>query len=98
MVTWLKRYVDNDTRYEQFMCPPPTSTDYSAWEDTCPGGDEGPGTPPTTVPPGGESEWWEWWCDWCAATAVVLCLLTRQFTVALTHTVQVHTDSTMGGT
>ena len=62
MVTWLKRYVDNDTRYEQFMCPPPSSTDYSEWQHTCPGGED-PGTPPTTVPPGGECEWWEWWCD-----------------------------------
>ena len=23
MIVWLKRYVDNDTRYEQFICPPP---------------------------------------------------------------------------
>jgi dienelactone hydrolase len=63
MVTWLKRYVDNDTRYEQFMCPPPSSSDYSDWQHTCPGGDEGPGpTPTTTLPPGEECEWWEWWC------------------------------------
>jgi dienelactone hydrolase len=64
MVTWLKRYVDNDTRYEPFMCPPPSGGDYSAWEDTCPGGEDGgptPTTPPTTTP-GGECEWWEWWC------------------------------------
>lgn len=61
MVTWLKRYVDNDTRYEPFMCPAPSSSDYSDWRDTCPGGDGGT-TPPTT-PPGGECEWWQWWCD-----------------------------------
>ena len=62
MVTWLKRYVDNDTRYEPFMCPPPTSSDYSEWRHTCPGGDGG-STPPPTTPPGEECEWWQWWCD-----------------------------------
>jgi predicted dienelactone hydrolase len=61
MVTWLKRYVDDDTRYEPFMCPAPSSSDYSDWRDTCPGGDGGT-TPPTT-PPGGGCEWWQWWCD-----------------------------------
>jgi dienelactone hydrolase len=69
-VAWLKRYVDNDARYEQFLCPAPSSSDYSAWEDSCPGEDEGgggtppttdPGTPPTTVPED-ECSWWEWWC------------------------------------
>lgn len=33
-VAWLKRYVDNDTRYEQFLCPGPTAdervSDYRA--------------------------------------------------------------------
>jgi len=37
MVVWLKRYVDNDTRYEQFMCPPPSSTALSDYRHTCPG-------------------------------------------------------------
>jgi dienelactone hydrolase len=37
MVSWLKRYVDNDTRYESFICPPPSSLDYSEWRNTCPG-------------------------------------------------------------
>ncbi len=73
MITWLKRYVDNDTRYEQFMCPAPRTSDYSEWRDTCPGGDGGGGSTPTTAPPGttpsttvppggGECEWWAWWC------------------------------------
>lgn len=61
MITWLKRYVDDDTRYEPLMCPPPSSSDYQEWRDTCPGGD-GSTTPPTT-PPGDECEWWQWWCD-----------------------------------
>jgi pimeloyl-ACP methyl ester carboxylesterase len=61
MVTWLKRYVDDDTRYEPFMCPAPTSSDYSDWRDTCPGGGGGT-TPTTTTPPGGGCEWWQWWC------------------------------------
>jgi alpha-beta hydrolase superfamily lysophospholipase len=25
MITWLKRYVDNDTRYQQFLCPQPSA-------------------------------------------------------------------------
>jgi dienelactone hydrolase len=36
-VVWLKRYVDNDTRYEQFMCPRPVTTSLSDYRDTCPG-------------------------------------------------------------
>jgi hypothetical protein len=62
MITWLKRYVDDDLRYEGLMCPPPSSSDYQEWRDTCPGGDGGT-TPPPTTPPGEECEWWEWWCD-----------------------------------
>jgi dienelactone hydrolase len=37
MVVWLKRYVDNDTRYEPFMCPAPSSTSLSDYQHTCPG-------------------------------------------------------------
>jgi predicted dienelactone hydrolase len=38
MVVWLKRYVDNDTRYEQFMCPNPgPSAAIEEYRDTCPG-------------------------------------------------------------
>jgi dienelactone hydrolase len=62
MITWLKRYVDDDTRYEGLMCPPPSSSDYQEWRDTCPGGGGGT-TPPPTTPPGEECEWWEWWCE-----------------------------------
>jgi predicted dienelactone hydrolase len=36
-VAWLKRYVDNDTRYEQFICPAPQSATISDYRDTCPG-------------------------------------------------------------
>ena len=36
MIAWLKRYVDNDTRYEQFLCPPPpTGPTISDYRDTC---------------------------------------------------------------
>ena len=62
MVTWLKRFVDNDTRYEPFMCPAPNLSDYSDWRDTCPGGGGTTPTTPTTTPPGGGCEWWQWWC------------------------------------
>jgi predicted dienelactone hydrolase len=38
LITWMKRYVDNDTRYEQFICPPPaTSSTISRYTGTCPG-------------------------------------------------------------
>jgi dienelactone hydrolase len=36
-ITWMKRYVDSDTRYEQFMCPVPTASTLSASQGTCPG-------------------------------------------------------------
>ena len=37
MVAWLKRYVDNDTRYEQFICPPPSGPQIAEYRHTCPG-------------------------------------------------------------
>ena len=62
MIAWLKRYVDDDLRYEAMTCPPPTSSDYSEWRNTCPGSGGGT-TPPPTTPPPDECEWYEWWCD-----------------------------------
>jgi alpha-beta hydrolase superfamily lysophospholipase len=35
-ISWLKRFIDNDTRYEQFLCPAPTESDISEYRDTCP--------------------------------------------------------------
>jgi dienelactone hydrolase len=36
-ISWLKRFVDNDTRYEQFLCPPPAATGaISQYQNTCP--------------------------------------------------------------
>lgn len=36
-ISWLKRFIDNDTRYDQFLCPtPPTSTTISRYLSTCP--------------------------------------------------------------
>lgn len=36
-ISWLKRFVDNDTRYEQFLCPPPSvSLSISEYRDSCP--------------------------------------------------------------
>ncbi|WP_461124554.1 alpha/beta hydrolase family protein [Saccharothrix stipae] len=36
-IAWLKRFIDNDTRYEQFLCPsPPDSSLISDYRDTCP--------------------------------------------------------------
>jgi dienelactone hydrolase len=38
-LSWLKRFVDNDTRYDQFLCPAPTpNTNISQYRDTCPNG------------------------------------------------------------
>ena len=69
-VSWLKRFVDNDTRYEQFLCPNPSGSAISEYRSTCPYGDgttptttPGTTTPPTTAPP--SCQWWQWWC-WLA--------------------------------
>jgi predicted dienelactone hydrolase len=35
-IAWLKRFVDDDTRYEQFLCPAPRGTTISEYRDTCP--------------------------------------------------------------
>jgi predicted dienelactone hydrolase len=36
MISWLKRFVDNDTRYEQFLCPAPNDSDIEEYRNTCP--------------------------------------------------------------
>ena len=36
-ISWLKRFIDNDTRYEQFLCPAPSpSSLIQEYRDTCP--------------------------------------------------------------
>ncbi|MGK5675688.1 alpha/beta hydrolase family protein [Micromonospora sp. URMC 106] len=35
-VAWLKRFVDNDTRYEQFLCPGPSGSAVQEYRNTCP--------------------------------------------------------------
>ncbi|MFJ9056154.1 MULTISPECIES: alpha/beta hydrolase family protein [unclassified Streptomyces] len=36
-ISWLKRFIDNDTRYEQFLCPlPSTSLTIAEYKGTCP--------------------------------------------------------------
>jgi dienelactone hydrolase len=36
-LSWMKRFVDDDTRYEQFLCPAPSGDrDISEYRDTCP--------------------------------------------------------------
>jgi predicted dienelactone hydrolase len=36
-IAWLKRFIDDDLRYEQFLCPAPrVSTTISEYRDTCP--------------------------------------------------------------
>lgn len=36
-ISWLKRFIDDDTRYDQFLCPAPgTDLDISQYESTCP--------------------------------------------------------------
>ncbi|WP_372451929.1 alpha/beta hydrolase family protein [Catellatospora tritici] len=36
MISWYKRFVDNDTRYEQFLCPAPSSSSIEEFRITCP--------------------------------------------------------------
>jgi dienelactone hydrolase len=36
MISWYKRFVDNDTRYSQFLCPGPSGTDIQEYRNTCP--------------------------------------------------------------
>ncbi|NUT34383.1 MAG: alpha/beta hydrolase [Hamadaea sp.] len=36
MVSWLKRYVDDDTRYDPWLCPAPSGLSISDYRDTCP--------------------------------------------------------------
>jgi alpha-beta hydrolase superfamily lysophospholipase len=36
MVAWLKRFVDDDTRYDQFICPGPTGSAVEEYRSTCP--------------------------------------------------------------
>ncbi|MBB5824964.1 poly(ethylene terephthalate) hydrolase family protein [Micromonospora carbonacea] len=35
-ISWLKRFVDDDTRYEQFLCPAPSDATIEEYRDTCP--------------------------------------------------------------
>ena len=35
-ISWLKRFIDNDTRYEQFLCPAPSGSAISEYRNTCP--------------------------------------------------------------
>ncbi|WP_199199586.1 dienelactone hydrolase family protein [Micromonospora sp. RP3T] len=35
-ISWLKRFVDDDTRYEQFLCPAPRGSAIEEYRDTCP--------------------------------------------------------------
>jgi len=37
VIVWLKRYLDNDTRYERFICPPPAGPTIEEYRDSCPG-------------------------------------------------------------
>ncbi|MEV7971069.1 alpha/beta hydrolase [Sphaerisporangium sp. NPDC088356] len=36
MISWMKRFIDDDTRYEQFLCPAPRSSAIQEYRDTCP--------------------------------------------------------------
>ncbi|MFC4529199.1 alpha/beta hydrolase family protein [Sphaerisporangium dianthi] len=36
MISWMKRFIDDDTRYDQFLCPAPRSIAISEYRDTCP--------------------------------------------------------------
>jgi dienelactone hydrolase len=52
MIPWLKIFVDNDTRYTQFLCPSPADrSNISRWQTKCPYVPPGGTTPP---PSGGQ--------------------------------------------
>ncbi|MEV4820524.1 cellulose binding domain-containing protein [Micromonospora sp. NPDC049274] len=52
LIPWLKTFLDNDTRYTQFLCPLANSTGVSRFNATCPlVPPDGPTTPPTSAPP-----------------------------------------------
>ncbi|GHJ11377.1 hypothetical protein TPA0907_57440 [Micromonospora humidisoli] len=52
LIPWLKIFLDNDTRYTQFLCPLADSTGVSRYSSTCPlVPPGGPATPPPTTPP-----------------------------------------------
>ncbi|MFG1845303.1 poly(ethylene terephthalate) hydrolase family protein [Micromonospora carbonacea] len=56
LIPWLKIFLDNDTRYTQFLCPLADSTGVSRYNSTCPLVPPGvptspPTTPPTSTPP-----------------------------------------------
>jgi hypothetical protein len=36
MIPWLKIFIDNDTRYSQFLCPMADRTGISQYRNTCP--------------------------------------------------------------
>jgi dienelactone hydrolase len=72
-VSWFKRFIDNDTRYDQFLCPRPVRSDLVEYRDTCPHGTGGTTTttqggtttttrPTTTTTAPPQCQWWEWWC------------------------------------
>jgi alpha-beta hydrolase superfamily lysophospholipase len=35
-ISWLKRFIDNDTRYDQFLCPAPSGAAIQEYRNTCP--------------------------------------------------------------
>ncbi|GAA0451802.1 lipase [Paractinoplanes deccanensis] len=35
-ISWLKRFIDNDTRYDQFLCPAPSGSAIQEYRATCP--------------------------------------------------------------
>ncbi|NIJ11186.1 putative dienelactone hydrolase [Saccharomonospora amisosensis] len=35
-ISWLKRFIDSDTRYEQFLCPAPSGLAIEEYRETCP--------------------------------------------------------------
>ncbi|UQS27976.1 dienelactone hydrolase family protein [Amycolatopsis thermalba] len=36
MISWFKRFIDNDTRYDQFLCPNPSGLAIEEYRSTCP--------------------------------------------------------------
>lgn len=75
VIPWLKRFLDDDSRFSQFLCPGPSSASDPAvakYKATCPLGSDSPSTTPTPdptptptpTPDPTPTNWWSWLFKW----------------------------------
>lgn len=68
-VAWLKRFVDEDSRYNQVLCPGPVDdAAVKKYQATCPFGETAPTEPaptdPTPTDPEPAVDWFSWFFGW----------------------------------